>query len=337
MVNPSVNLKLQRVVIAIAIALFIIKIIAWYLTRSIAILTDALESTVNIVAGSVSLWALYIAAKPRDANHPYGHGKAEFLSAAVEGSLIAVAGGVIVYASVTNFLHPPELKQLDSGILLISATALINFVTGYFCVHTGKKNNSIALIATGRHLQTDTWSTIGIISGLIFIRFTHWRWMDNVIAILLAFYIMYTGIRIVRRSVAGIMDEADKVLLQELVELLNGNRRPNWIDLHNLRIIKYGAVLHMDCHLTVPWYLNVQEAHAEVELLSALVKNKYGQSVELFVHADPCVASSCAVCTKADCAVRIHPFEKRIEWTIDNISRNKRHSYGNITENKNLH
>ena len=326
--TARVNLQLQKIVTVIAVVLFIIKIIAWHITRSVSVLTDALESTVNVIAGFISLFSLYIAARPRDANHPYGHGKAEFLSAGVEGSLITVAGFIIIYASINSLIHPQPLKQLDDGILLISITALINYITGYYCVKTGKKNNSLALTASGKHLQTDTWSTLAIIAGLILIWFTKLQWIDSVVAIGFAFFIIFTGYRIVRSSVAGIMDEADKALLQRMVALLNANRRVNWIDLHNLRIIKYGNVLHMDCHLTVPWYLTVKEAHVEIDILSLLIKKEFGESVELFVHADACLEFSCRICNKMDCAVRQHAFEKRIEWTIDNISSNTRHTVG---------
>ncbi len=321
-----INLKLQKIVLAIAIILFVIKIAAWYLTHSVAVMTDALESIVNVIAGSVSLWALYIAARPRDANHPYGHGKAEFLSAGVEGSLITIAGLIIIYEAILHLIHPQQLKQLDFGILLISFTAIVNYITGYYCLRTGKKNNSLALIAGGKHLQTDTWSTLGIIIGLLLIRITGLHWLDSITAIGLALYILYTGYKIVRSSVAGIMDEADKALLQKMVEVLNANRRVNWIDLHNLRIIKYGNILHVDCHLTVPWYLNVREAHKEVKLLSDLIKKEFGESVELFIHTDACIETSCNICIKMDCKERLHPFKKRIEWTIENISRNTQHS-----------
>ncbi|HRQ50059.1 MAG TPA: cation diffusion facilitator family transporter [Agriterribacter sp.] len=327
MQTARINLRLQKIVTAIAVVLFIIKIIAWYITRSVSVLTDALESTVNVAAGFISLFGLYIAAKPRDANHPYGHGKAEFLSAAVEGSLITIAGFVIIVAAINNLIHPAPLQQLDDGILLISITAVINYITGYYCVRTGKKNNSLALIASGKHLQTDTWSTLGIIAGLLLIWFTNLQWIDNAVAMGFACFIIYTGYRIVRSSVAGIMDEADKALLQKMVELLNANRRVNWIDLHNLRIIKYGNVLHMDCHLTVPWYFNVKEAHAEMDMLTRLIRKEFGESVELFVHGDACLEFSCRICNKTDCTVRQHPFEKRIVWTIDNISRNTRHTH----------
>ncbi|MFT3750765.1 MAG: cation diffusion facilitator family transporter [Agriterribacter sp.] len=320
-----INLRLQKTVTVVAVVLFIIKIIAWYITRSVSILTDALESTVNVIAGFISLYSLYIAAKPRDSNHPYGHGKAEFLSAAVEGSLIFIAGIVIIYQAVYNFIYPRDLQKLDYGILLVGVTAIINFITGRYCVMVGKRNNSLALIASGKHLQSDTWSTLGIIIGLAVIWLTELKWLDGAIAICLAGYIMYTGYTIVRSSVAGIMDEADKELLEEMVQLLNQNRRVNWIDLHNLRIIKFGNVLHTDCHLTVPWYLNVREAHEEIEILSSLVRKEFGETVELFVHADGCYDFSCRICNKLDCTVRKFPFEKRIIWTVDNISRNTRH------------
>jgi cation diffusion facilitator family transporter len=319
------NLRIQKWVVTIAVALFIIKVIAWVLTRSVAILTDALESTVNVIAGFIGLYSLYVAAKPRDEDHPYGHGKAEFLSAAVEGTLISIAGLVIIYEAVDNFIHPVPLRKLDYGLILVSFTAVINFVVGYVAVQKGKKNNSLALIASGKHLQSDTWSTVGLVIGLILILVTGKVWIDSVVAILFACFILYTGYHILRSSVAGIMDEADKELLKKMLYVLNAHRRENWIDLHNLRIIKYGGTLHIDCHLTIPWYLNVLEAHGEVEALGSLIKKEFGDAIELFVHTDPCLDFSCPICTKEICNVRKNPLEKRIEWTLTDILSDKKH------------
>jgi cation diffusion facilitator family transporter len=319
------NFKVQQLVTIVAVILFIIKLVAWWMTGSVAILTDALESTVNVVAGFISLYSLYIAAKPRDEDHPYGHGKAEFVSAAVEGSLITVAGLIIIYEAINNFLHPHELKKLDYGIILVSITALINYLTGSYCVRVGQKNNSLALIASGKHLKSDTWSTIGIIVGLILIYFLKLPWLDSAVAIIFAFIIIYTGYNIVRKSLAGIMDEADKELLTKLVAYLQENRQENWIDLHNLRIIKYGSVLHLDCHLTVPWFLNVNQAHDEIDALSGQIKSVFGESVELFVHSDGCLDFSCSICNKSDCAFRKSPFIKKLDWTIENISSDVKH------------
>lgn len=319
------NLRLQKIVTAVAILLFILKIIAWYLTGSVAILTDALESTVNVIAGLIGVYSLYISAKPKDIDHPYGHGKAEFISAAVEGTLITIAGLIIIYEAINNFIHPHTIQKLDYGIVLVAITAMINYIAGLYCINTGKKNNSLALIASGKHLQTDTFSTIGIIIGLILLYFLKFAWIDSAVAIVFAFIIMFTGYKIVRSSIAGIMDEADEALMEKMVVMLNANRRENWIDFHNLRIIKNGGTLHLDCHLTVPWYLNVHEAHVEIDALSHLVKNEFGESMELFVHSDGCLDFSCSICTKQDCAVRKHPFEKKIEWTMSNISEDTKH------------
>ena len=302
-----------------------LKFFAWFLTHSVSILTDALESIVNVVAGFIGLYSLYFSAKPRDRDHPYGHGKAEFLSAAIEGSLILVAGFVIIYKVVEQLVYPVKLEKVDLGIWIVGATALINFVMGWFCLKIGKKNDSLALIASGRHLQSDTWSTIAIIMGLILIYFTGLRWIDSLLAIGVAVLIIRTAYNILRKSVAGIMDEADEKLLGKLVNILDKNRRENWIDIHNLRVIKYGSVLHVDCHLTVPWYQNVHEAHAEIDKLSGLVKELFDQSVELFVHSDGCLPFQCHICSKQNCRVRQQEFVRKITWTMENLSQNKKH------------
>ncbi len=320
------NLKVQRTIAAISILLFVIKIIAWYITHSIAILTDALESIVNVIAGLIGLYSLYVSAKPKDVDHPYGHGKVEFISAAIEGTLITVAGAFIIFEAVNNLRNSHQIQQLDYGIILVSITAIINYVAGTVCEKTGKKNNSLALMASGKHLKTDTYTTAGIIGGLVLLLFTKITWIDSAVAILFACVILVTGYKIVRSSIAGIMDEADIDLLKKMVDTLNKNRSVNWIDLHNLRIIKYGPTLHLDCHLTVPWYFNVHEAHKEIDALSGLVRQNYGESVELFVHSDGCLDFSCRICDKQECTQRKNVFEKKITWTMENISRNNKHS-----------
>jgi len=312
-------------VAGIALVLLIIKFLAYYLTHSVAILTDALESIVNVVAGFIGLYSLYIAAIPRDINHPYGHGKAEFLSAAVEGTLVLSAGAIIIYKAVQHLIYPVAIQMIDKGIGLVGITALVNMSVGLIGIRKGKRNHSIALIASGRHLLSDSYSTFGIIAGLFLIWITRLNWIDSAVAILFGTYIIYMGYRILRRSIAGIMDEADVDLLTKMIGVLNKNRRDNWIDLHNLRVIKYGSILHVDCHLTVPWYMNVNETHAEIEALGSLIRSNFGASLELFVHSDGCLYVQCPICKKADCPVRHHPFEKRIEWTLENISKNKKH------------
>jgi cation diffusion facilitator family transporter len=319
------NLRVQKWVAAISLLLLIIKFIAYYLTHSVSILTDAMESIVNVAAGFIGLYSLHVAAKPRDRDHPYGHGKAEFLSAAIEGTMIMIAGVIIIYKAVVQLIYPVALQKIDLGIWLVAATALANFIVGAICLRIGKKNNSMALTASGKHLQSDTWSTIGIILGLVLLYFTGFEWIDSALAIAVSLFIIYTAYTILRRSIAGIMDEADEKLLTEMVEMLNNNRQENWVDMHNLRVIKYGSILHMDCHLTVPWYLNVHQAHAEIDKLAKLVRKNFNESVELFVHSDGCLPFQCHICSKQDCSVRQHNFEKKIGWTLENISKDKKH------------
>ena len=319
------NLKLQRTIAIASAILLIAKFWAYYITHSVAILTDALESIVNVVAGFIGLYSLYVAAKPKDIDHPYGHGKAEFISAAVEGTMVLSAGALIIYSAAKNLIDPIPIQQLDTGIYLVGATAVVNWLLGFISLRRGQKNNSLALVASGKHLQTDTYSTIAIIVGLLLISVTGYAWIDGAVAIGFGLFIIYTGYKIIRASLAGIMDEADMVLLEKMVDVLEKNRHDNWVDLHNLRVIKYGNILHVDCHMTVPWYLNVHQAHDEIDALGKLIRNNFGESLELFVHSDGCLYFQCHICKKNDCPVRQHDFEGVIDWNLENALRDKKH------------
>jgi cation diffusion facilitator family transporter len=290
-----------------------------------AILSDALEGIVNVLAGFIGLYSLYIVTKPRDTDHPYGHGKAEFVSAAAEGGLVVSAGILIAYEAAVNIIHPQSIQKLDNGLIMVAATGVINYVAGFICITTGKKNKSLALQASGRHLQTDTYSTFAIIAGLGIILFTKQQWIDTVIALAMSALVMYNGYKIIRQSLAGIMDEADMELLKKMIAFLNENRRSNWIDIHNLRVIKYGRLLHIDCHVTMPWYLNLHETHDELDELGDLIKTAFSDTMEMFVHTDGCEPTGCPVCIKQNCPARQFPLAKKVEWTMQNVVTNKRH------------
>lgn len=320
------NFRLQFFITTLSVVMFFIKIIAYYSTHSLAILSDALESIVNVVAGFIGLFSLYVAAKPRDVEHPYGHGKAEFISAAAEGTLIMAAGIFVVYETVKNILDHEVLHSLDKGLWLVAATCILNAFSGVSCLKVGNKNNSPALKASGKHLLIDTYSTVAIICGLVLMLFTNIFWLDKAIAIGMSLFIFYNGYQIIRSSLAGIMDEADTELLKLFVSILNDERTENWVDLHNFRIIKYGSQLHIDCHLTVAWYLNVHEAHKEVDAIKKLFLQTFGESLELFVHTDGCQPFSCSICFNQGCQYRKHPFDHKIEWTLQNIILNKKHN-----------
>lgn len=322
------NYNYQKIIAVVAISLFAIKFIAWRITGSIAIFTDAMESIVNVIGGFVGLYSLYLSSLPKDSNHPYGHGKVEFISAGIEGALITIAGGAIIYKSILALIHPSPLADLDYGIYLVLISAIVNFAIGAAAVKRGKRNNSLALIASGKHLQSDTYTTIGIVVGLVILRVTGLAWLDATTAIIFALLIIYQGVKIVRHALAGIMDEADTKLIEELVDHLNQHRHEQWVDLHNLRIVKYGAIYHIDCHLTVPWYITVKEAHKESDELENLVSEKYEGLVELSTHTEDCNIKACPICVVKDCKHRQMDYQQRIEWSAENVSSSQRHYKG---------
>ncbi|WP_373551105.1 cation diffusion facilitator family transporter [Haliscomenobacter sp.] len=319
------NYQMQLWALILGIALMAIKFIAWWFTNSNAVLSDALESIINVVAGAFALYSLGIAAQPRDHNHPYGHGKIEFVSAGFEGALIFLAGISIIGKAIYNLQFPQPIGALDIGVILTVVTGGFNYLMGIYLEKRGRKVESTIMVASGKHLQSDAWSSLGLIIGLGLVWATGWYVLDSVIAILFALLIIYTGYGLVRSAMAGIMDETDTALVAEIVEQLQAHRSPHWIDIHNLRVIKYGAHLHIDCHMTVPWYFTTREAHREVEALERLVNDNRENPVELFIHIDPCMPNSCPLCMKEDCAYRKHVFEKRVEWTMENVVVNERH------------
>ena len=323
--NSKQNLKVQFFLTILSIVLFALKFVAYYLTHSLSVLSDALESIVNVIAGCIGLYSLYVASKPKDKDHPYGHGKAEFISAAFEGSLIITAGLIIIIETISSFFSPNALHALDNGLWILVCTAIINLIAGVLAKKMGRKNNSLALVSSGQHLIIDSFTTFGVIIGISIVLITNYNGIDSFIALLMGIWIIYNGYKIIRESIAGIMDEADMALLENVIAELDANRNKNWVDLHNLRVIKYGPLLHIDCHLTMPWYLNVHQAHKMMDHFTDLIKSKFGDSVEFFIHIDGCMPFSCAICTLDQCDQRQLPFQKKLDWTMENVLANTKH------------
>lgn len=321
------HISIQKLTLGVGFLLLVIKFIAYFLTDSNTILTDALESIVNVVAGAFGLFSLYISSRPKDENHPYGHGKIEFISAAVEGSLIIIAGIGILAKSIYNLYFPIPVHDIDTGIWITAVAGAINFGLGVYVESKGKATGSMVLTASGEHLKSDGYSTVGMIIGLGIIILTDWLWLDAVVAIIFGLIIIIAGIKVIKESMAGIMDEVDYDLVKDIVEILDTHRHEDCIDVHNLRVIKYGMALHVDCHITIPWYFDTRAAHKQVDWLEDLLKDNTEKPIEFFVHVDPCTPQSCQVCTKKDCPVREFPFQKRIEWTTENIMLNQKHFF----------
>lgn len=316
----------QKLIAIFGIILFVAKIIAWKLTNSDSVFSDAMESIVNVISAFMGLYSLYLASKPKDEDHPYGHGKVEFVTAGIEGSLIAIAGIMIIYEGINSLVVGRVLKGLDWGIAIIAATALVNYLLGYISIKKGERENSIVLISSGKHLQSDTITTLGVVISLVVVYFTRIYWIDSVVALGFGFYIIFVGYKIVRKSLSGIMDEQNPELLNNIIDLLEKNRHTEWIDIHNMKIQQFGSSLHIDAHITLPYYYSLREAHNEMENVILLLAKNTSRTVEFNFHMDDCKTISCPVCQIMDCPVRKQPFVKKVKWTAENVTRIEKHT-----------
>ena len=310
--GDSARLRAGYLSLGIGILVFGGKLAAWGLTGSAAVFSDAMESTVNVVAACVLVLSLVVASWPADRSHPYGHGNVEFLSAGFEGAMIVVAAVLILIESVPELWRGSHLQQLDLGMLLLLGMSLLNLALGGFLVRQGRTYASAALEADGRHILTDVWTSAGVIVGLLAVRVTGLTWLDPVIAILVALNILREGVRIARSAIAGLMNEADDELLAVISDGLEQNRDPWWIDVHGLRAWRSGASVHVDLHLTIPRYFDAErlhEVHDKVEATVAAACS--GLPGDVIVHFDPCRPVECAGCAMPDCAVRSSAFEAR--------------------------
>ncbi|MDO4224411.1 MAG: cation diffusion facilitator family transporter, partial [Bergeyella zoohelcum] len=324
----TLSFSFQRTIAIIGILLFIAKLVAWRLTQSDAIFSDAMESIVNIIAGLMGLYSLFLSAKPKDQDHPYGHGKIEFVTSAIEGALIIFAGLMILMEASASFFYPKTLQELNWGMGIIGLTAIVNYILGYMAFQKGTKENSLVLQSTGKHLQSDTISTLGVVLSLLLVKLTNFYWLDALIAVLLGGYIIVEGYKIIRKAFSGIMDEKDEALVAELVQALKQDRRTEWIDIHNMKVQQFGAHLHIDAHITLPHYYSLSQAHREMESVITTLLKHTKRTMEFNFHMDDCKPFSCEIC-QIDCPVRSKPFVKTIDWTTENISQVQKHSVEN--------
>ena len=303
----------------------LMKFTAYFITHSNSVLTDAAESIVNVLASSFAFYSIYLAGLPRDQNHPYGHGKVEFFSAFVEGTLIMIAGIVIISKSIFNIFYPQELSQILEGSVIIGFTGLVNGLLGWYMIRRSKTLNSLTLQADGKHLLTDAVSSFGLVIGLLLIYATSIIWLDSAISILLGFYIIYNGYNLTRKSIGGLMDESDVGVVEEIISYLNKNRKEEWIDVHNLRTQRYGAEIHIDCHVTLPYYFDLNKVHHEVSEIDQVINKNVNGNTEFFIHADPCIPQCCHYCNMKSCEVREEPQTKNMNWSLANVTKNNKH------------
>jgi cation diffusion facilitator family transporter len=319
-INISIKkIHIQKYIFFGGIILFVVKVIAFYITNSVGILSDALESTVNIITGFITLKALQFSAKPRDEDHPYGHGKVELITASIEGILIGVAGIMIITEAINRLGKPPLVTKMDVGIALMFITAIANYVMGSYSVKMGKKHHSISLISGGQHLISDTYTTLALIGGLVVFYITGYHWVDSFLAIFFGIFIMYIGYNVLKSTVNGLMDEADISALDALVTTLHKQRNPSWINIHKLTYLKFGHVSHVDFHLTLPWYYNIEEASEQIMNLKNIIRTELPEEdVDISIQSEPCKPNMCHQCSLL-CKERKYEFTRSTEWTTEQI------------------
>ena len=273
----------------------------------------------NVVAAVFALGALVFAGRPADRNHPYGHGKMEFLSAAFEGGLIAFAAVLIIYEVAQTLWEGVEVRRLDLGLLIVLGAGLANLVLGLYLVRTGRRHQSMILLADGQHILSDFWTSAGIVLGLLLVRITGLVWIDPLVAAVVALKLLWTGSQLVRQAAAGLLDEEDTELLQRLTRALARHVGQGVIRIHHLRAIRSGRFHHVDAHLVVPEFWSVERAHELAEDLSARVIREVAVDGEIVFHTDPCHRAYCAICDLPDCPVRREPFVARPPLTVDEV------------------
>jgi len=315
--DARIRLRAALLSLVVATLMLAAKYQAYRMTGSTAVLSDALESIVNVLAAVFALGGLLFAGRPADRNHPYGHGKIEFFSAAFEGGLIAFASILIVYEAVRSLVAGSDVHQIGLGLLIVLGSALVNLALGLYLVRTGRRYVSLTLIADGQHVLADVWTSAGIIVGLGLVRLTGRAWLDPVVALLVALWLMATGFRLVRHAAGGLLDEEDPLLLKRVLDALQKYVGGGVIRVHHLRAIRSGRFQHVEAHLVVPEFWSVEHAHDLSEDVAARVMRDLGAEGEMVFHTDPCHRIYCAVCDLEDCPIRREPFLKQTPLTLE--------------------
>ena len=315
--DARIRLRAGLISLVVSVLLLAAKYQAYRMTGSTAVLSDALESIVNVVAALFALGGLLFAGSPADRNHPYGHGKIEFFSAAFEGGLIAFASVLIVYEVALSLLVGPEVRQISAGILIVFGAGLVNLGLGWYLVRTGRRYQSLTLVADGKHVIADFWTSVGVVAGLLLVHLTGRAWLDPLVALLVALSLLWTGFRLVRHAAGALLDEEDPALLSRVLNALQGYVGHGVIRIHHLRAIRSGRFHHVEAHLVVPEFWSVERAHDVSEDVAARVIRDLGVEGEMVFHTDPCHRTYCEVCDLEDCPIRREPFLKVTPLTLE--------------------
>ncbi len=290
---------------------FIVLLLKWagfIATGSAAILSDAMESVVHVAAAAFLVYSARLLSEPPDENHPYGHGKVEHLAIGFEGGIILFAALAVIREAVEALWHGSQLHSLNQGLAVIVAATLMNLLLGLYLLFTARGARSALLKANGLHVLTDCATSAGVIVGLLLVKFTGIVYLDPLLAIIIAFQMIWAGEQLVRQSVRGLMDEADPKLLALVVKAVNEIRAPDWFDMHNLRAINHGGTSHMDFHLVVPPHWTVGQAHAVMNRLEEHILSSLDRPGSVMIHLDPYLDEKLRRLVRADGGSLSAPF-----------------------------
>jgi cation diffusion facilitator family transporter len=287
------------------------------------VLSDALESIINVVAAAFAMVSIWLSAQPPDHGHPYGHGKIEYFSVGFEGALIIIAAVGIFKTGIDHLLTPRPLASLQAGLIILLGASAVNLLLGIGLIRIGGKSRSLTLVADGKHVLTDVYTSMGVVAGLFLVQWTGWPWLDGAIACMVGVNILFTGMRLLKHSISALMDASDPELIETIATLLKKHRQSHWIDVHQLRAWRSGNFVHIDLHLVLPRQYLLEEAHDEAKSLEQILIRHFGGNAGVLVHMDPCEDDDCPVCSQYRCRFRTQPSAGDTSWTQRSLTLNK--------------
>jgi cation diffusion facilitator family transporter len=326
--NTDISYKIKKraayLSIAVGTSMLVAKTGAYFITGSAAIFSDAAESVIHILATIMALYSIILSSKPADDSHMYGHGNVEYFSAGIEGALIAVAAILIIYYAIYDIVTGTVLRSLNIGVWIIAGAGGINLLLGFYLIKIGNRTNSLTLIADGKHILTDSITSIGVMVGIIVVMITNITILDPLVAIAVALNILVTGYKLIRESVGGLMLETDPEILKKISNILIGMKKDYWIDLHALRYWKSGDRIFIDFHLTLPYYFTIRQTHKEEQEIMSMLEDRFINS-QMKVHFDYCKPELCAYCIYNECRVRVAEHSINFDWDVKKVTGNAVH------------
>jgi cation diffusion facilitator family transporter len=315
------NFRTALISLFVSFIVLTLKTKAYYATHSISVLSDAVETVINVITALIALYAVKVAAEPADENHPYGHGKMEYFSAAFEGGLIFFASLAILFQSFESFFIPNEITNINTGVQYLAWATALNFLTGLHLVFAGRAQKSEALKASGKHILSDVVTTLGIFVGLFLVKITGLNWIDSVVGIIIGFWLGFESYKIIRENSGALMDETDDHSLGRLTEVIKKHRTVGIIDIHHLKMIRSGNFHHIDAHMVVPEFWDIQQAHALAREFEINVVKEYDFDGEFAFHMDPCQKKYCSACALENCQIRSAKFAKIRAFTQEHVTK----------------